>query len=238
MNCSDDPLSLAVYNYYFHNKNIPVRIYSRGFDVDEIAPSYFFRLEDEMPIVERKALEWCQGKILDIGACSGCHTLPLLSRKFDVTALEKSPLCCEVLKNRGVKNVIQQDIYDFYGDRFDTLLLLMNGTGIAGTLKGLDRFLIKLKDLLLPGGQILMDSSDLIYLYTEDDGSVFIDLNAEHYYGELVYQTGYQDQKGQEFPWLYVDQDLLATKAEQNGLLVDQVYTGENCDYLARLILK
>ncbi len=238
MSISDDPLAQGVYNYHFYKKNIPIKIHSQDFDVDEVLPSYFFRSEKEMPTLERKALELCHGKVLDVGACAGCHSLPLLNRNCNVTALEKSPLCIEILKDRGIGNVIQQDIFEYVNEKFDTILLLMNGAGIAGSLKGLDRFLIKLKDLLLSGGQILIDSSDLIYLYTDDDGSAMIDINAEHYYGELVYQTEYKNQKGKEFPWLYVDQNLLALKADQNGLLVDQVYQGEHHDYLARLISK
>lgn len=238
MNFPDDPLALGVYNFHFQKKNIPIKIHSQGFDVDEVMPSYFFRTENEMPQLERKALELCKGKVLDVGACVGCHSIVLQEKLIEVTALEKSRLCCEVLKDRGVKKVIQQDIYTYHGDKFDTILLLMNGAGIAGTLPGMDNFLKKLKKLLVPGGQILMDSSDLIYLYMDEDGSARIDLNSEHYYGELVYQTEYQNKKGSEFPWLYIDPNLLALKAEQNGLTVEQVFQGEHYDYLVQLVLK
>ena len=238
MSFSDDPLALGVYNYHFQKKNIPIKIHSRDFDVDEVLPSYFFRTENQMPDLECKALDLCDGKVLDIGACVGCHSVVLEGRKLDVTAFEKSPLCCEVMRDRGLRNVVNEDIYEFEDKKFDTILLLMNGAGIAGTLRNVDRFLIKLKQLLQPGGQILIDSSDLIYLYMDDDGSALIDLNSEHYYGELVYQTEYQGKKGKEFPWLYIDKNLLALKTEQNGLMVDQVFEGEHYDYLARIIAK
>ena len=238
MKYSDDPLAEGIYHYHFHGKNIPVKIHSEDFDVDEVDPAYFLRTIDQMPELEQKALDLCKGKVLDIGACAGCHSLPLIKKGFNVTALEKSPLCCDILRDRGVGNIAQEDIFNYTGKQFDTLLLLMNGAGIAGTLNGLDTFFKKLKELLSPGGQILMDSSDLIYLYMDDDGSAMIDLNADHYYGELVYQTEYNGRKGNEFPWLYVGKEFLKMKAEQNDLIVDQIFEGNHYDYLVRLILK
>ena len=71
--------------------------------------------------------------------------------------------------------------------KYDTLLLLMNGTGIAGKLERLPSLLNRLKELLADGGQILVDSSDLRYIYENEDGSMDINLNAP-YYGEVDYQ--------------------------------------------------
>ncbi|MGQ8337971.1 methyltransferase domain-containing protein [Sunxiuqinia sp. A32] len=238
MNQYEDPISRGVYHYYFKKKDIPVKIHSDGFDVDEVYPSYFYRKLIDMPALEQKALSLCKGKVLDVGACVGCHSTVLQSQRIDVVALELSELCCEVLKDRGIKQVVKSDIFDYEGETFDTILLLMNGTGIAGTLAGLDKFLGKLKKLLNPNGQILIDSSDLVYLYLDDDGSALIDLNANRYYGELIYQTEFQNFKGKPFPWLYVSKDILAIKANENGLIVDQVFEGEHFDYLARLIAK
>jgi hypothetical protein len=111
----------------------------------------------------------------------------------------------------------------------------MNGTGIAGTLGGLEVLLHHLKTLLNPGGQILIDSSDLIYLYEQEDGSAVIDLNAENYYGELSFQTEYENWISQPFPWLYVDLNNLENAVEKNQLKLNKVIKGQHFDYLAQI---
>ncbi|WP_430972815.1 class I SAM-dependent methyltransferase [Sunxiuqinia rutila] len=236
LNYSDeDPISLGVFNYHYHRDNSPILIHSEDFDPDEVLPSYFFRGFKQMPPLEQKALQLANGRILDVGACSGSHALYLQDKGHEVTALEQSALCCKVMNDRGIKNVIHQDFFQLPQQQFDTILLLMNGTGIAGTLSRLDELFQKLASLLHPQGQILIDSSDLIFLYTDEDGSALIDLAAEKYYGELTFQTEYKNQKGHKFPWLYVDPDLLKEKASQNNLRVKQIFKGDHFDYMAQI---
>lgn len=230
-----DPIGQAV-NDYFHKRPAKnIRIYSDDFEPDTVKPAYFFRGFNQMPKLEQLALKKAYGKVLDIGACAGCHSLYLQQKGIDVTALEQSALCCEVMKQRGIEKVIQADLFQFEEQQFDTLLLLMNGTGIAGTLQNFPAFLKKLKSLLKPGGQILIDSSDLIYLYLNEDGSADLDLNAQHYYGELVYQTEYNRVKGEKFPWLYLDSELLSDLVEAEQLTIEKIDKGEHFDYLATI---
>lgn len=231
----DDPMGRAVYDYQFNDVNQPIIVHSNDFDDDTIDPSYLFRSYKEMPALEKKALSLCNGTVLDVGACAGAHSLFLQNKGFEVTALEISPLCCEVLKARNIRQVVHQDIMQFNSQKFDTILLLMNGTGIAGTLAGFDILLHHLRSLLSPGGQILIDSSDLIYLYEQEDGSALIDITAENYYGELVFQTEYKGYKSQPFPWLYVDINNLEGALEKNRLKLSKVYKGQHYDYLARI---
>ncbi|SFF20176.1 class I SAM-dependent methyltransferase [Sunxiuqinia elliptica] len=231
----EDPISQGVFNYHFHRDNSPILIHSDGFDTDEVLPSYFFRSYNQMPKLEQKALDLAYGKVLDVGACVGCHSNYLQEKGLDVTALERSSLCCQVMKDQGIKQVLQSDFFQLEHNQFDTILLLMNGTGIAGTLNRLGDLLQKLKSLLAPGGQILIDSSDLIFLYMEDDGSAVVDLAAEEYYGELIFQTEYKQHKGLSFPWLYVDPDLLKEYVQNNKLKVKRVFRGDHYDYLAQI---
>ena len=164
----DDPIGRAVYDYHFNSNIQPIIVHSDDFDDDAIDTGYLFRSHKQMPVLEKKAMALCKGTILDIGACAGVHSVYLQEKGFEVTALEISSLCCEVLKDRNIRNIIQRDIFKFGNQTFDTILLLMNGTGIAGTLAGLDVLLYHLKSLLNAGGQILIDSSDLIYLFEQD----------------------------------------------------------------------
>lgn len=231
----DDPIGRAVYDFHFNSIKQPIIVHSDDFDDDTIDTGYLFRSYKQMPAIEKKAMSLCKGTVLDIGACAGAHSVYLQEKGLEVTSLETSALCCEVLRNRNVLNVIQQDIFKFNNQAFDTILLLMNGTGIAGTLAGFDVLLHHLKTLLNPGGQILIDSSDLIYLFTEEDGSVILDLNAEKYYGELVFQTEYENWISQPFPWLYIDLNNLENAIEKNQLKLNKVLKGQHYDYLARI---
>ena len=121
-----------------------------------------------MPKLERHALELTKGRTLDIGCGSGCHSLYLQNeKKIDVTGIDNSAGAIKTAKKRGVKNLIESSIFDCEVTYFDTLLLLMNGPGVCGTLDKLEELLIKIKSLLSENGQILLDSSDLIYLFDE-----------------------------------------------------------------------
>ena len=231
----DDPMGRAVYNYHFNSVNLPIIVHSDDFDDNTIETSYLFRTYRQMPAIEKKAMNLCSGTILDVGAGAGIHSVYLQGKGFEVTSIEKSELCCEVLKNKNLRNVIQQDIFKFGDKKFDTILLLMNGTGIAGTLAGLEVLLEHLKSLLNPFGQILIDSSDVIYLFEQNDGSILIDIAAEKYYGELIFQTEYLEWISHPFPWLYVDPDNLRNIAEKTLLKLEQVYHGQHYDYLARI---
>ena len=189
-----------------------------------------------LPINEKLALELAHGRILDVGAGSGCHSLALRELGKDAVAIDISPLSVDVMKDRGL-DARQINLYDeSFDEKFDTVLMLMNGTGIIGTLENMPVFFDRIRSLLRPGGSLLIDSSDLRYLYEEEDGSLMIDL-ADDYYGLLDYQMQYEDVLGEPFDWLYVDFDTLAFYAEENGFKAELAAEGEHYDYLARLTL-
>lgn len=204
-----DPFEQAFWDYYLGDKDATIKIISNKAE-DEIVPiKYFFRELNEMPEIEKMALDICQGEILDIGAGSGCHSLDLIKRGYIVNALEIRKGLAELLTERGIKKVYHSDILKFGNKQFETLLLLMNGIGLVQDLCSLDKFLFHAKSILKPGGQVLMDSSDLMYLYKEKDGSIRINLN-EGYYGEVEYKFVYNNLSGDLFRWLYVDFSTLS----------------------------
>lgn len=232
-----DPMGAAIRDYHLRGKAARLRVMSSMFDEDEMPVDHLFRTFDDMPHLEQKALNMAYGKVLDIGAGAGCHALALQERGMDVKAIDISPLSCEVMKERGIKDVECVNLFckQLQG-KYDTLLLLMNGTGIAGKLSQLPALLNRLKELLSEEGQIMIDSSDLKYIYENEDGSMDIDLNAP-YYGEVDYQMQYRDIKGEPFDWLYTDPMLLASVSKQCGLQCQIMEQGEHYDYLAKLTL-
>ena len=233
-----DPFGEAVYNYLISKDKTPIIVKSNDFDDDIIDTPYLFRKYQQMPALEKLALSKSKGKVLDVGACAGPHSLYLQEKGVDVTALEQSELCCRTMEHRGIKKVINKNIFDYNEGFFDTILLLMNGSGIAGTLDGFRSLLYHCKKLLNIDGQILLDTSDLIYLYENEEGMYDLDLNMDHYYGEIKFWLEYKDRQCEPFKWLYIDQSNLRDIAEETGFSATILEYGDHYDYLVKLSLK
>ncbi len=201
-------------------------------EADEFEVKYLFRSYGHMPEIEKWALDHACGSILDAGCGAGSHALELQNRGFDVTAIDISNNFIETCRLRGVKNARVADIMKIE-EKFDTILLLMNGTGICGRLSGLADFLDHLRNMLAKDGQILIDSSDIIYMFEQEDGS--FEVPAEGFYGELIFELSYDGQTEDPFPWLYVPFELLREVAHSVGLACDKALDGPHYDYLARL---
>lgn len=232
-----DPMGAAIYDYFEKGQAGRLRVFSPQFEEDEIPVETLFREFDEMPELEKTAIRLSKGKILDVGAGSGCHSIVLADMGKDVEAIDISPLSVKVMQESGIK-ASQTDLFDpsFTGS-YDTILMLMNGSGIIGKLSNMENFFSKMKQLLSPDGYILMDSSDLRYLFEDEDGSMLIDLAAD-YYGEMEFSMQYKQIKGDSFPWLYVDFDTLSYYASQFGFVAEKVQDGEHYDYLVKLYMK
>lgn len=232
----EDPMGAAIRDYFRQGKSAQLKVLSSLFDDDEMPVAHLFRSYHEMPPLEQRALNEARGKVLDVGAGAGCHALALQERGLDVTAVDISPLSCETMKERGVANVECVNIFNQrFQERFDTLLLLMNGTGIAGKLSRLPQLLSRLKQLMNPSAQILIDSSDLRYVYEDENGVLDVDLDGA-YYGEVDYQMTYRNIIGKSFDWLYADSVVLAECCRQCGLKCEILAQGNHYDYLARIV--
>lgn len=203
---------------------------------DDMSVAYLFRSFKQMPLMEQKALELAKGKILDVGCGAGSHSLYLQNeRNLDVTAIDISANAIQACTLRGVKKAKVQDVMKLENEKFDTILLLMNGAGMCGRLKNISNFLLKLKLLLNSGGQIFLDSSDIIYMFDDDeDGGKWIPSNNE-YYGEIVFNISYKGEKEKPFEWMFIDYNTLQNAAFANGLHCEMILEGEHYDYLAKL---
>ncbi len=230
-----DPMGAAIADYYANGKAGKLRVLSSMFDEDEIPVKQLFRSFAEMPPLEQEALHLSSGTILDVGAGSGCHSLALQEMGKTVRAIEISPLSVETMRKRGVKEVSQENFFSKqFNGTFDTILLLMNGSGVVGKLENLPLFFQTLKRLLAPGGCVYMDSSDLRYLFEDEEGNLEIDPEAG-YYGEVDYRMQYKNIKGEAFDWLYIDFQTLSLYAANNGFKAEILQKGEHYDYLAKI---
>lgn len=231
-----DLFGKAIFDFYTNNSPEDIITETSISEEDEMSVEYLFRSYNEMPLIEQKALQLAKGKTLDVGCGAGSHALSLQNEQnLNVVAIDISEKAIETSVLRGIKNAKVKNILDFEGEKFDTILLLMNGTGIFGKLKDCNKYLTKLKSLLNPGGQILIDSSDIIYMFDEDeDGGKWIP-SENDYYGELIFNITYKKEKEEPFNWLYLDYKTLQNAAIANGLKCELVLEGEHYDYLARL---
>lgn len=233
---NNDPMGQAFADYLAEEDAPKIKVLLDVAEEETIDPAYFFREYDDCPEIEQRALTECKGRILDVGAGAGSHSLYLQQNGFDVTSIDISPLSVEVMQKRGLKKASLTDFYSITEQRFDTLLFLMNGIGLVAKLENFDKFFIHARSLLNLNGQILLDSSDLIYLFEQDDGSYVLDLN-QKYHGEVEFNLSYKDITGTSFDWLYVAYELLADAAERNGFKSELILDGPHYDYLARLTL-
>ncbi len=218
----------ALMDYFKGVFEAPLLLHN-NYDVPEEMPVVvFFRNEYEIPDLEKTALKSCEGKILDIGAGVGSHALMLQQNHFEVTALEVNQTACKIMQERGVKNIIHQNVFQHQG-KYDTLLLLMNGIGLCQKIKEIPKFLNHAKTLLNPGGQVIFDSSDIAYLYED------MPFEGDNYYGEVVYQYEYKKQSGDKFGWLYIDEQLMKKLAFDSGFNTELLFDDGDDQYLMRL---
>lgn len=230
-----DLFGKAILDYQTNNSPEDLITETSISDADEMSVAYLFRGFDEMPIIEQKALQLSKGKVLDVGCGSGSHALYLEEKGFDVTAIDISKNAIKACELRGLKKTKVKNLLDIdANEKFDTILLLMNGTGIFETLENCSKYLLKLKSLLNENGQILIDSSDIIYMFDEDeDGGRWIP--SDGYYGELTFTVQYKGETEDTFPWLYLDYNTLQNACFDNGLQCELLLEGEHFDYLAKL---
>jgi 2-polyprenyl-3-methyl-5-hydroxy-6-metoxy-1,4-benzoquinol methylase len=231
-----DLFGKAILDYQTNNQPEDLITETSISEEDEMSVAYLFRTYNEMPKIEQKALQLAKGRVLDVGCGAGSHSLTLQNdRNLDVVSIDISENAIQTCTLRGLKNAKVQDVMTLENEKFDTIMLLMNGTGIFGKLKNIPIFLQKLKSLLNPGGQILLDSSDIIYMFDEDeDGGKWIP-SQNQYYGETVFTISYKGEKEDALDWLFLDYNTLQNAAFANGLQCELILEGEHYDYLARL---
>tara|TARA_R110002096_G_scaffold8763_1_gene35660 strand:+ start:401 stop:1093 length:693 start_codon:yes stop_codon:yes gene_type:complete len=220
----------AILDYHQGDRQSKLFINNPYGEPEEMPVEVYFRSAEDFSEIESKAMSLCSGKILDIGAAAGSNVLALQNEGKEAYALELSPGCIEVMKARGISNVIFED-YKKHTGKYDTLLLLMNGIGIADTLNEIPEFLKICNKLLNPAGQIILDSSNIKYLYEEDP-----DIEVPYpYYGDIRYQYEYKGNQGEWFDWVYADQEMLSHIVEDAGLHIEIIIEDEFDQYLAKI---
>ena len=229
-----DPPGAMMLDYLNGDRNAFVTAESDNLDMWKMTGKTMFRTFGAMNRIERKALSLCHGKILDIGAGSGCHTLYLQDKKKQVHALDLSCGSIEVMKKRKVAHPIHDNLFSLTDKRYDTLLMLMNGIGIVGSLDGLNLFFQFIKTILETNGQVLVDSTDLASLYDPET----LALADQEYYGHTRFTMTYKNITSDPFDWLYIDFNTLIFHAGLHDFECEKILEDKTGKYLARIIKK
>lgn len=230
-----DPMGAAIWDFAKTKKPGEIIVHSDICEDDIIPTEVLFRGEADLPKLEQTALSRVKGSVLDVGAGAGPHATILQDRGHQVHCIDTSKGAVDFMNQRGL-TAEQVSFFDFDGGKYDTQLFLMNGLGLAGTLSNLEKTLQKAARHLNKDGRILCDSSDIQFLYMDDDGSMWIDLNSE-YYGNFRFNMSYKKEIGPWFDWLYVDFDNLFKAAKNVGLRAEKIDTQED-HYLAEITFK
>ena len=192
-------------------------------------------IEGFEPIHDRRSLEAtalasCRGRVLDVGAGAGRNSLLLRNNGHEVVALDVEPSLVELMRERGLDDVHEGDIFDFDRGTFDTILFMQMTIGIAGTLDRLRDLLARLTPRLRPGGQILLDAQSPHWWsrrwWTGPSNASI---------GAIELQLQYRWRLGRPFPWLHIDRGTLNACADAAGYDTDVLAEGRMRDFLVRL---
>jgi SAM-dependent methyltransferase len=227
-----DPLGVMLLDYFNGNIDAYVEVDSTTLEMSTMRGETMFRTYSDMDEMEHQALRLCAGKILDVGAGSGCHSLYLQNEGKDVHPIDISPGCVEVMKKQNINNVSHQNMFSLDGQRYTTILMLMNGLGLCGSIDGLSMFIQYVRTILAPGGQVIADSTDLSSLYAGiEDKSVL----GEKYFGETEFVMKCGRAVSDPFGWLYIDFDTLRRMVTFNDLRCEKIMTASGERYLVRI---
>ena len=229
-----NPFSTALLDYHAGDPSATFVIHRDDGFHQRVPASVFF--SDKFPSLETRALDLCKGHVLDIGAAAGRHSLQLIHKGLHVTSLDILPETEAILRDRGVIRVLTSDILTFTGERFDTLLMLMNGIGMVGTLDGLDHFLRHAHEIISPSGQIICDSID-VSVTSDPIHSAYRQRNLTlgRQPGQQTFTMTYSDTTGEPFDWLHIDFEALSDHSFRAGWHAELIDSEPSGHYLCRL---
>jgi SAM-dependent methyltransferase len=199
----------------------------------KIETDEYFTLEGQLEELDALSLDRCRGRVLDVGAGAGRHSLALQRRGHDVVAIDLSPVCSALCRERGVRDSRTFDVMRLASDeplgRFDSIFFGMQTIGVAGGMKPLEELLRRLSHCLEPGGELIVDSSALREAWDGDEE----DQSPSR--GEIVLSTRYRGLRGESFPWVYLAEEDLADSAQRAGYEMERLARVKSGEYLAVL---
>ena len=231
-----EPHGAAALDYFCGNASAAITLHSEGGKTKDVPLSIFFRSAANLLPLEDLALGLARGRVLDVGAGTGCHSLILQEKGLEVCAVDIVPALVEIMRKRGVSDARCADIFEFAAPPFDTILMLMNGTVMLERLARVAPFLRHLRSLVKLAGQLLLHSTDRRCLADPAEPALQEARRAAgRYFGEVAMQLEYKGKKGAPFTVLMVDPGTLAEEAAKADWSCEILGRHQEGGYLARL---
>ena len=232
-----EPLGAALLAYHNGRHDAFLRIDSDVFDSEDVAVRHYYRPDkDRLEDLDRRALERCKGAVLDAGAGAGRHTLDLQCRGLEVTAIDVAKDAVQVMLDRGISDVRQGDIFTSDLGSYDTILILMNGIGMAGRHEGLEKLFNRLRQLLKPGGRVVFDAAGLDAEISRLDAENLSDMAiGRPHLGEVYFRLTFDDLEGSWYPWLFPTSTQVADAAHDAGFDFTVMGRGARGAFLAEV---
>jgi SAM-dependent methyltransferase len=199
------------------------------------AVSIYFAPVRRWSSVERRALRWVRGRVLDAGVGAGRVALELQERGREVVAIDVSPGAVQVARRRGVRDarlLAFEDVDESLGE-FDTLVMFGNNFGLFGSRAKARRLLRQLRPFVR---RIVATSNDPFG--TDDPAHLGYherNRNRGRMPGQLRLRVRYRDLIGPWFEYLIVSPDEMAEIVEGTGWEIRHLIQDEGTPYVAVL---
>ena len=233
-----DAFGYALFNYWKGNHKTPHTLKRDDGRADKESLKHYFEKYPQFSSIEKRALKYARGKILDVGCGAGRHVLYFQNKGFNVLGIDESPLAVKVCKERGCRQVKIMDILKpkLKAKTFNTIILFGNNLGIGGDLKGTKKLLKILRRLAKKDGILLLSSIDV--KATKDKGHINYqkrNLKQGKYIGLLKIRIEYKNLIGDWFDWVMVEPKVLKQLASETGWETKKVFRGNWGHYTAVL---
>jgi ubiquinone/menaquinone biosynthesis C-methylase UbiE len=208
-----------------------------GFIAPSAGPKFYFQEYKDWPKIEKEAIKYAKGEVLDIGAGAGRVALYLQKIGFRVTAIDNSPLTIKVCQKRGVKKAIVlpiERISTFKRDTFDTIIMYGNNFGLFNSFQRAKLLLKTMVRITKPNAVIIAESNDP-YQTKETVHRHYHKLNMSR--GNLCGQTRirirYKNFIGDWFSYLLVSKKEMKDILNGTGWKIDKFIDSPGSAYIA-----
>jgi SAM-dependent methyltransferase len=189
-------------------------------------PKAYFEPFRRWSQVERQAMRFVRGRVLDVGVGAGRVALHLQQRGHEVVGIDNSPLTVEVARRRGVKDARLVPFADIGPELgiFDTVVMMCNNFGLFGSAAGAKRMLRRLRSLTSDDARIVAGSRDP---YLTDD-PIHLRYHEENrrrgrMTGQLRLRSRHGLYTGRWFDYLLVSPAEMSELAESGGWRLERI---------------
>jgi SAM-dependent methyltransferase len=185
--------------------------------------------------VERRALRYVRGRVLDVGCGAGRVALELQGRGREVVAIDSSPGAVEVTRRRGVRDVRLMRLEDVDASLggFGTMLMYGNNFGLFGTPSKARRLLRRLRplaDRIVAGSTDVSRTEDPLHLAYERRNR-----RRGGMPGQRRLRVRYRNLVSPWFDFLQVSPDVLSDLIDGTGWSVKRFVRDDGLYYVAVL---